>query len=192
MPGLCFEMWLCALVVRRAYEQSRSDRFIGRHRNILSLLILDSVIWFGVIFILMLWISLGLSFAPRGYNIIGLSYYHTGVNVGGSRLILHMRRAYFNSQMKPVDRSAGVLGFALPFQPPTHSNSPQSANRTPSYIQDAFSVGSDEYENMEEVEMGETLSRFVPARDMRIDVNVQVEVEVRVTNAETLSHLGLP
>ncbi|KAG8992983.1 hypothetical protein FRB93_002135 [Tulasnella sp. JGI-2019a] len=115
LPGLVFDAWLCFLVVRKARQHTRDQESVNRKQNFLKLLVLDSVVWFGLILILIIWNSADLASGVNGVNIIGLSFFHSGVNIGGSRLILNMRQAYFKAKMKKV--KAGILGQVYPLRP---------------------------------------------------------------------------
>ncbi|KAG8874657.1 hypothetical protein FRB97_005753 [Tulasnella sp. 331] len=143
LPGLLFDGWLCFLVVRKARMHTRDQDFMNRKQNFLKLLVLDSVVWFGLMLILIVWNSINLASGINGINIVGLAFFHSGVNIGGSRLILNMREAYFTARTKKVNSQPGILGQAYPLRagepvPGVGQRTaavPYSRNRATIYIQ---------------------------------------------------------
>jgi len=109
-PALLYEVWLWLLVVRKAVLHAKAYATDER-KAVITLLFRDSIVWFMVIIVLILWNIFSFVFVPNGYNLIGVPIFHTAVSIGGSRLVLNIREAYYSEQIIQAKPGGGPLGI---------------------------------------------------------------------------------
>ncbi|EJD50385.1 hypothetical protein AURDEDRAFT_160288 [Auricularia subglabra TFB-10046 SS5] len=109
-PGMAFELWLAALAV------VKMRRKVLKH-ELLGVLLSDSLVYFLMITMFMV-LHVVLSMYQHGNYAV--PFVIVGETVGGSRLVLHLRKAYW---VRRDGASAGAsqpnISFALPVQ--THA-----------------------------------------------------------------------
>jgi len=98
-PGLAFECWLAGLAVWKAVDRSRKGVMVnGQKVDLLSLLIRDSVIYFfliaaGLASNAIIWLA-----STSAVDAVVVPLAHASMIVGGSRLFLNLREAYYVSR----------------------------------------------------------------------------------------------
>jgi hypothetical protein len=197
-PALIYETWLWLLVVRKAIVHAKQYATDER-KAVITLLFRDSIVWFMVIIVLILWNVFAFVFVADGYNLIGVPIFHTAVCIGGSRLVLNIREAYYSEKTVQVKPGAGTLGMAydlgaLGSNPnrryPSDSCNAPDLDDDDDNDDDDVTVELREKRSMSHLghgdiavlELGQVLHR-VPSNELarvptRIDIAVEVEIEV--------------
>ncbi|KAG8993432.1 hypothetical protein FRB90_000696 [Tulasnella sp. 427] len=91
VPGLLFEMWLFGLAVYRVAAFSKATR--RGLPDVLCLLLKDSISWFFIIAVMIVWNIFSLIAAPTGSHTIAIAPFHAAIIVCGCRLIIRMRKS---------------------------------------------------------------------------------------------------
>lgn len=99
LPGIGFELWLAILACVKLRPQ------VLKH-DLLSVMVHDSVRYFFLIAIAMV---AHIITALKGFGDNAIPFVIAGVTIGGSRLVLHLRRAYFRGH----DASLSDISMAL-------------------------------------------------------------------------------
>ncbi|EJD44909.1 hypothetical protein AURDEDRAFT_166091 [Auricularia subglabra TFB-10046 SS5] len=87
IPGIAFELWLAALAFRKLRPQ------ILQH-DLLTVMVHDSIRYFFLIAAVMV---VHIISAFKGVGDYAIPFVIAGMTIGGSRLVLHLRRAYYRS-----------------------------------------------------------------------------------------------
>ncbi|KZV78612.1 hypothetical protein EXIGLDRAFT_847356 [Exidia glandulosa HHB12029] len=96
VPALAFELWLAFLAFRKL-------KFSGWGRDLFSVVVQDSVIYFALIAIVMI---IHLASAFHTLDGFVLPFLVAGQTIGGSRLVLQLRKAYYEG---PNNTSASAV-----------------------------------------------------------------------------------
>lgn len=115
IPGFVFESWLAILALYKALQSEPREKL---KKDILSTLVNDSGIYFGLITAVM-GVHLGFSYTERLYYQLGSPILTASFTVGGTRLMLHLRRAFHRQKLLPGQgesalafiRAEGLLSF---------------------------------------------------------------------------------
>lgn len=102
---LAFETYLSLFVIRVAISHIRA---FGAGSRILYILIRDSLVWFILLALCLLWNALAWTAAPPGLSVTGIPALHASATIGGCRMLLNLRAAYFES-LQPRDISATAI-----------------------------------------------------------------------------------
>ncbi|KAG8922251.1 hypothetical protein FRC02_011980 [Tulasnella sp. 418] len=193
-PCFMMELWLWLLVIFKAKIHARRYA-VDERKAVLTLLIRDSVAWFAVMSFFMCWNMLAFRFAEDGWNFLGVPFMHTAACIGGSRMILNMREAYYTDNVHPVRPQAGPLGIAYDLGALGYV---QESRRYTMGSSKVNTVDSPKYSYQEEehpaIELGEHISRdpilisgrktasieLMVGAQPRIDIAVVIEKEVTV------------
>ncbi|KAG8900441.1 hypothetical protein FRC00_012859, partial [Tulasnella sp. 408] len=117
---LAFETYLSMFVFRVAISHIRA---YGAGSHILYILIRDSLVWFVLLALCLLWNAVAWSAAPifrvlhlinristreqPGLSLTGIPALHASATIGGCRMLLNLRAAYFESlQPRDIDSTA--------------------------------------------------------------------------------------
>ncbi|KZT19608.1 hypothetical protein NEOLEDRAFT_1141865 [Neolentinus lepideus HHB14362 ss-1] len=99
LPGLAFELVLLCLAVWKGFRTSRTTiTLAGNKVNMISVLVRDSIA-VGLFTNAMLWFA-----APEGLDEVAVSMSHASMIIGGSRLLLNVRSAYYGP-LNPTETS---------------------------------------------------------------------------------------
>ncbi|EJD44902.1 hypothetical protein AURDEDRAFT_166085 [Auricularia subglabra TFB-10046 SS5] len=88
LPGIVFELWLAGLAIAQLRRKVPRD-------GLLAVMVRDSVRYFFLIAIVMV-VHIVTSFSHIGAY--GIPFVIAGQTIGGSRIVLHLRRAYFKGR----------------------------------------------------------------------------------------------
>lgn len=102
LPGIVFELWLAALALRKLRPQ------VLKH-DLLSVIVRDSIRYFLLIAIVMV---VHVVATMKGLGLYVVPFVIAGQTIGGSRLVLHLRQAYFRSHDFEVSKPGGI-SFAV-------------------------------------------------------------------------------
>ncbi|KIO24729.1 hypothetical protein M407DRAFT_25879 [Tulasnella calospora MUT 4182] len=102
IAGLAFETYLSLFVFRVAISHIRA---YGAGSQILYILIRDSLVWFVLLALCLLWNAVAWTAAPPGLSVMGIPALHASATIGGCRMLLNLRAAYFES-LQPRDLDA--------------------------------------------------------------------------------------
>ena len=115
LPSLAFETWLLCSVSYNGHRKARRS-FTNRNTSekiLLELLLRDTFIWFGGAFVFLFGNVVVFRFAGPIYSYIGIPFLITGTSVGGCRLVLNVRQAYFVDEEEEIDEQWSFRGAAL-------------------------------------------------------------------------------
>lgn len=90
VPGLLFEMWIFGLALYQVAAYSKATR--RGLPGALRLLLKDSISWFFIIAVMIIWNAVSLVAAPTGSHTIAIAPFHTAMIVCGCRIIIRMRK----------------------------------------------------------------------------------------------------
>ncbi|KAK7060956.1 hypothetical protein VNI00_000691 [Paramarasmius palmivorus] len=99
IPGLAFEFWLVVLAMGKAISRARRGTTLnGKKVDLLSILVRDSIVYFilvaaGLLVNTILWLA-----GPDGLAPAAVSLSHAAMFVGGSRLSLNVREAFYREE----------------------------------------------------------------------------------------------
>ncbi|KZW03524.1 hypothetical protein EXIGLDRAFT_721739, partial [Exidia glandulosa HHB12029] len=91
VPAAVFEIWLASLAVYKVIQRIPRETFKS---DILSVVLKDSVLYFCMITVVLCIHLISSSIEPLYFQ-LGIHFVSAGLTVGGSRLILHLRRTYY-------------------------------------------------------------------------------------------------
>ncbi|KAG8987435.1 hypothetical protein FRB90_003348, partial [Tulasnella sp. 427] len=104
---LAFETYLSLFVIRVAVSHIRA---YGAGSRILYVLIRDSLVWFVLLALCLLWNAVAWTAAPVGLSVVGIPALHASATIGGCRMLLNLRAAYFESlQPRDINATAATL-----------------------------------------------------------------------------------
>ncbi|KAG8977637.1 hypothetical protein FRC05_000893 [Tulasnella sp. 425] len=91
VPGLLFQIWIFGLALYRVAAYSKSTR--RSLPEVLRLLLKDSISWFFIIAVMIVWNAVSLVASPTGSHTIAIAPFHAAIIVCGCRIIIRMRKA---------------------------------------------------------------------------------------------------
>ncbi|KAG8932259.1 hypothetical protein FRC03_003572 [Tulasnella sp. 419] len=95
---LVYESWLSFLVAYKAYH---NIKLYGFRSRVLTVIVRDSLLWFLMLAVCLLFMCISWTVFARsqpGLILVGLPLTHASATLGGTRLLLNLRAAYFDSQ----------------------------------------------------------------------------------------------
>ncbi|EJD44904.1 hypothetical protein AURDEDRAFT_166087 [Auricularia subglabra TFB-10046 SS5] len=104
LPGIAFELWLATLAIRKLRPQVLKN-------DLLSVIVHDSIRYFLLVAVVMV---LHVVATFRSFGDYAVPFVIAGQTIGGSRLVLHLRRAYFLRHDSDVNVSFAVRMTSVP------------------------------------------------------------------------------
>ncbi|EJD38695.1 hypothetical protein AURDEDRAFT_172188 [Auricularia subglabra TFB-10046 SS5] len=110
VPGIVYELWLSACALFKLVQRLRQSGKALLHHDTLSLLARDSIIYFALIAV---GIAVHIGTGYLGHPDVGIIFVEASLCVGGSRIVLHLRRAFYVERAEEGDLRLSQFSFPL-------------------------------------------------------------------------------
>ncbi|KZV77957.1 hypothetical protein EXIGLDRAFT_719172 [Exidia glandulosa HHB12029] len=155
LAPLAYETYLAFLALNKTYQTTRSRHALGKQTSIMHLLVRDNIVYFFLVAGTLIWVTLVWFFYPVSPGNSLISFTHVSGSIGGTRLILNVRRMAFRPHSASlVPSSAMELPVVRNSEPAYHfTHDPSFGNSEAS----ALAIDDD---HMDDTVDGDIISGF--------------------------------
>lgn len=122
LAPLAYETYLALLALNKTWQTNRNRHALGKRTSLMSLLVRDNIVYFFLVSGTLIWVTIVWFLYPVSPGNSLISFTHVSGSIGGTRLILNVRRTALKPHSASIDDS-DRSGMELPVVRPQRRRS---------------------------------------------------------------------